>query len=246
MLKRFLKKIIGVGIKNETHRDAWLNGKLRALTPGLKILDAGAGELKYKKYCGHLNYISQDFGQYSGEGDGRGLQMKSWDNSKLDIVSDITAMPVENNSFDVVMCVEVLEHVSEPIRAIKEFSRVLKPGGTLILTAPFCSLTHFAPYFFYTGYSKYWYEKFLKENGLEIVEMDYNGNFFDYLIQELKRSFFIVKKYSKLKTAFRVLVGLLAMTPIAITLLFLKLMSVFNSSSEEVLTFGLSIIAKKK
>jgi 2-polyprenyl-3-methyl-5-hydroxy-6-metoxy-1,4-benzoquinol methylase len=43
------------------------------------------------------------------------------------------------------MCVEVFEHLPEPIKAVEEFARLFKPGGYLILTAPFCSLTHFAP-----------------------------------------------------------------------------------------------------
>ena len=109
MIKDTIKKFLGVGIKNESHRDVWLKKMLEKIPSGYKILDAGAGELKYKKYCGHLNYISQDFGQYTGEGDKQGLQMNQWDNSKLDIVSDITSIPVSDQSFDSIMCVEVLE-----------------------------------------------------------------------------------------------------------------------------------------
>lgn len=240
-----LKKYFGIGIKNESHRDGWLKSRLEKISNGSKILDAGAGELKYKKYCGHLNYVSQDFGQYTGEGNKQGLQMKKWDNTKLDIVSDIISIPVADQSFDAIMCVEVLEHVPEPIRAIKEFSRILKPGGTLVITAPFCSLTHFAPYFFYTGYSKYWYEKFLKENGFTIQEVDYNGNFFDYLIQELKRLFRVTSDCSKLNFVFKLLLGIVAIIPLVVLLLLLKLLSIFNKDSESVLCFGLGIVAKK-
>ena len=152
-----------VGNKNLAEREAWLKKTLELIPAGQTHLDAGAGELKYKKFCSHLNYQSQDFGQYDGQGNQKGFQTQSWDNSKVDYVSDITAIPVADASFDNIMCIEVLEHVPEPIKAIKEFSRILKTGGKLILTAPFCSLTHFAPYYFQNGFSKYWYEKFLPE-----------------------------------------------------------------------------------
>ena len=46
---------------NEETRQAWLSKTLQALPDGARILDAGAGELKNRKYCGHLDYVSQDF-----------------------------------------------------------------------------------------------------------------------------------------------------------------------------------------
>jgi hypothetical protein len=51
---------------NELNRQTWLKKTLAALPAGSRILDAGAGELKSRKYCGHLNYVSQDFCQYKG------------------------------------------------------------------------------------------------------------------------------------------------------------------------------------
>ena len=35
---------------------------------GARILDAGAGERSYERYCGHLMYVAQDFAQYDGVG----------------------------------------------------------------------------------------------------------------------------------------------------------------------------------
>ena len=147
-----------IGTNNEVTRLKWLAETLKRIPQGSRILDAGAGELAQKKYCAHLNYISQDFAKYDGKGNNTGLQTQDWDNSKIDIVSDITSIPQPDASFDAIMCVEVFEHLPDPIAAIKEFSRLLRKNGTLILTAPFCSLTHFAPYHFYSGFNKYYYE----------------------------------------------------------------------------------------
>jgi len=172
---------------NEANRQGWLQQKLAAIPPGSRILDAGAGELKNKDLCAHLNYASQDFGQYDGSGDGRGFHPGVWDTSRVDLVCDITSIPEPDSSFDAILCSEVLEHIPEPTRALGEFARLLKPGGVLILTAPFASLVHMAPYHYVTGFSRYWYEEHLPRRGFEIVELTPNGDWFAYLQQELKR-----------------------------------------------------------
>lgn len=188
---------LGGAIKmtNEERRNKWIEEQLKNIPNGLKILDAGAGQLRWKKASSHLHYVSQDFCQYDGSGNMEGLQTNSWDTDKIDIVSDIVNIPVENNSFDVILCSEVLEHLQSPEMAIKEFSRILREGGRVILTAPFCSLTHMAPYHYCTGFNKYWYETHLKHYGFEIEEIVANGNFFSYLGQELNRLSDVYKLY---------------------------------------------------
>lgn len=228
-----------VGMNNMSDREKWLEKALSEVPAGVKILDAGAGELKYKKFCTHLEYISQDFGQYDGKGNDVGFQMEKWDNSKLDIISDICEMPIENKSFDAVMCVEVFEHLPEPAKAVKEFSRVLKKDGILIITAPFCSMTHFAPYHFANGYNKYWYEKILTENGFEINEISPNGSYFEYIAQEIRRIPEMASKFSndRLKkeeqVSLRIVLGLLFR------------LSKKDMGSNSLLNFGYHVRAKK-
>jgi SAM-dependent methyltransferase len=175
---------------NEFTRQAWLKKTLVALPAGTRLLDAGAGELKNRPHCSHLDYVSQDFCQYEGQGGAvpsEGLQMKQWDTSRIDLVSDIAAIPAPDRSFDAILCSEVLEHVPDPTRALDEFARLLKPGGTLILTAPFASQVHMAPYHYCTGFSRYWYERHLPVRGFEIRELSPNGDWFAYAEQELRR-----------------------------------------------------------
>lgn len=175
---------------NENQRQAWLKRTLAAVPRGARILDAGAGEQKNRVHCAHLEYVSQDFCQYKGAtagGPAEGLQNEHWDTSRIDLVSDITDIPAPDASFDAILCSEVLEHVPEPTHALDEFTRLLKPGGRLILTAPFASLVHMAPYHYCTGFSRYWYEHHLPARGFRIMELSANGDWHAFLEQELRR-----------------------------------------------------------
>ncbi len=224
---------------NDKNREKWVAQKLAQVPAGYRILDAGAGELRYKKFCGHLNYVSQDFGQYEGEGNQKGLQTGTWNNSKIDIISDITSIPEPDASFDAILCVEVFEHIPNPILAIIEFQRLLKPGGVLILTAPFCSLTHFAPYHYYSGFNSYFYERFLPENNFKILELKENGNYFDYFAQELIRLPRVAKQYS-----FRFMNLYIRLVQILLLPL-LYFLSKKDKGSSEILTYGFHILAQK-
>ncbi|MDH4129787.1 MAG: class I SAM-dependent methyltransferase [Spirochaetota bacterium] len=242
MLVKFFKRIFQtfVGTNNQSTRDHWLEIALLNIPTGLRILDAGAGELQYKKFCSHLNYVSQDFAQYDGKGDYRGLQTKTWNQTKLDIISDITNIPEPDESFDVIMCIEVFEHIPNPVLAIKEFSRLIKKGGQLIITAPFCSLTHFAPYHFYTGFNRYFYETHLPAFGFEIVDLEANGNFFEYIAQEVRRIPSIAERYTNDKP------GKLEKLAINKVLRMLNRFSKKDQNSSEFLNYGLHVRAVKK
>jgi SAM-dependent methyltransferase len=51
--------------------------------------------------------------------------------------SDVTRLPIKGETFDVVCCLETLEHLSDDRTAIKEIERVTKPGGIVILSVPY-------------------------------------------------------------------------------------------------------------
>ena len=195
-------RIIGIrqtwwSIDNYSNRKSWIVEQLKTIPDGKRLLDAGAGNQHYRPFCDHLEYVSQDFGKYDTQSIEEGVEnTEKWNSLGCDIISDIISIPVEDNSFDVILCSEVIGHIKNPVLAIKEFSRILRPNGTLLLTAPFCSLTHMAPFYYSNGFSKYWYYDVLQDAGLDISEIKANGNFFSYLAQELIRSIEIFEKYS--------------------------------------------------
>jgi SAM-dependent methyltransferase len=177
MIKKQILKIFKIN-KNEQNRLDWIQKRIQNLSNKQSILDAGAGEMRHRSLCDHLIYTSQDFCQYSGNGE-VGLHPGKWDTEKIDIISDIANIPMPDSSYDNIICIEVLEHVPDPSLVIKELSRLLKQNGKLIVTAPFASMTHFAPYFFSTGFSRHWYEYQGSKNNLKINELVANGSWFD-------------------------------------------------------------------
>jgi len=62
-----------------------------------------------------------------------------------DLVADAHTLPFEDNSYEIVICREVLEHVKDPQKVLSELHRVLMPGGTLLLSTRFLFPVHEAP-----------------------------------------------------------------------------------------------------
>lgn len=63
----------------------------------------------------------------------------------VDRVEDVHALSFEESSVGTVLCVDALEHVADPFRAIAEIHRVLKRGATLVLVTPFAFPIHHRP-----------------------------------------------------------------------------------------------------
>lgn len=97
-----------------------------------KVIDIGAGELKYKDKFSHCHYTSNDL----CIGDG------GWDYQDIDITSSAYDIPIDSDSFNTIICIQVLEHLDAPDRAFKEFYRILKPGGHIYLSAPLLAGEH--------------------------------------------------------------------------------------------------------
>ncbi|MEK7148089.1 MAG: class I SAM-dependent methyltransferase [Patescibacteria group bacterium] len=94
-----------------------------------------------------------------------------------DIVSDATKIPLPARSADVIIMGEILEHVPEPLKVLKEGYRLLKPGGYIIATVPFMYPVHADPEDFgrYTDY--YWKDAAMKLGFSDIVIERQGGMF---------------------------------------------------------------------
>lgn len=101
----------------------------------------------------------------------------------VDVVGDVHALPFEDSSFDIVLCVEVLEHLHTPQKALDEMRRVLRPGGTLLLTTRFAQTIHDAPGDYYR-FTRYGLAHMLREwDAVEIYEDMSSARAFGALLQ---------------------------------------------------------------
>jgi SAM-dependent methyltransferase len=131
-----------------------------SLPAGSRVLDAGAGEAPYRPLFARAEYVTQDWPGTVHEGA-----------RAADIVADLHALPVDDASFDAVVCTEVLEHVAEPARVLDELHRVLRPGGRLLVTVPFVGELHEEPHDHYR-YTSHGLRGLLARAGFADVEVE--------------------------------------------------------------------------
>jgi SAM-dependent methyltransferase len=146
----------------------------RATPPQARVLDAGAGECSYRTFFGHARYESADL----AVGDA------GWDYSHLTYRCELTRIPVEDARYDHVLCTQTLEHVPDPRAVVRELVRVLKPGGTLWVSAPFGFPLHQEPHD-YWRYTEHGLRLLLTEAGLRVEWIRPCGGYFVRLNHEL-------------------------------------------------------------
>lgn len=107
----------------ERHRMIWyyLKNKTDFFTASYKVLHIAPEQHFYARFkkMANLEYVTADM-----------------ESPLADIKLDVQQMPFEDNSFDVVMCNHVFEHVPNDKKAMREILRVLKPGGWAIMQVP--------------------------------------------------------------------------------------------------------------
>lgn len=171
----------------ERHRLLWLYLKNETdfFTKSIKVLHFAPEQAFYKKFRKHpnLNYTTTDL------------------NSPLaDVKADICDLPFKDNSYDVILCNHVLEHIPDDTKAMKELYRILKPGGMAILQIPQDlnraktfeddSITDkkersriFGQYDHVRIYGRDYFDK-LRSIGFKVDEVDYTNHLSDH---EIKR-----------------------------------------------------------
>ena len=141
-------------------RDEWVKAQAEQLPAGSWILDAGAGASKYRPYFAHCRYETQDFCRYEGP-----LVKYA---EPINYVCDIASIPLADGCLDAILCTEVFEHVTDPMAVLREFARLLKPGGRVFLSAPLLSSLHMEPFHYYGGFTHYWYRHWLPKSGFAV------------------------------------------------------------------------------
>ncbi|WP_191860453.1 class I SAM-dependent methyltransferase [Hanstruepera ponticola] len=162
----------------ERHRLLWLylKNETNFFTKNFKVLHFAPEQAFYKRFRNlkNLDYTTTDL------------------NSPLaDVKADICNLPFDDNSFDVILCNHVLEHIPDDTKAMQELYRVLKPGGWGIFQIP-QDLTRnktfednsitdkkerakiFGQYDHVRVYGRDYFDR-LRENGFNVEEVDYTS-----------------------------------------------------------------------
>ena len=128
---------------------------------GKKILDVGCGIKPYKNLFNSSSYVGIDI-DYGGHNNQAKVVDKFYDGVNI---------PYDDNSFDIVICTEVMEHVVDPEKLLSEIHRVLKIGGRIFFSMPFVWNEHEIPYDF-SRFTRYKHQDIFKKSGLTIEKIE--------------------------------------------------------------------------
>jgi SAM-dependent methyltransferase len=109
--------------------DAWLRQE-GAGAGGARVLDVGSGDGSYAAYFpAAAEYVGFDIP----------------DNPRADVHGYAESLPLPDESFDVVLCIQVLEHVDDPAAVVRELRRVVRPGGRVLASTHGTQVYHPSP-----------------------------------------------------------------------------------------------------
>jgi SAM-dependent methyltransferase len=115
----------------------WLKAQAAELGAGprVRVLDVGCGVKPYYPFFADVasEYVGVD----------------AVENPMADLRGLVEALPVEDASFDVVLCTQVLEHCGDPARAVRELRRVIRPGGRVLASTHGVQVYHPSPTDYY-------------------------------------------------------------------------------------------------
>jgi SAM-dependent methyltransferase len=153
--------------------DRWVAEAGRVGTDkSFRVLDAGAGDAPYRKHFQHVTYETADFGEVD----------KEYPN--LDYKCTLENLPMADATYDLVLCSQVLEHISEPVAALREIRRVLKPNGQAWVSAPLFYEEHEAPYDFHR-YTQFAWRRMAAEAGFSVESLEWLEGYYGTISYQL-------------------------------------------------------------
>ena len=143
--------------------------EMKKISRKKKVVDIGTS----KRFAKEMEYFRHFFSKNYQAVGYKPKMIYGKDN--CDLSGDILNLPFKNRSIDAVICLEVIEHVVDPMKAITEIYRVIKPKGTVILTTPFLLPFHgkgkSVKSFSHSSYPDFW--RFTHQ-GLEFLFKDFS------------------------------------------------------------------------
>lgn len=134
--------------------------KLGPLLQG-RVLDFGCGTAPYRPLLSSCqDYIGLEYDS-----------PRSRAQAKADIYYDGSRIPLEDGVVDAVLCTESLEHVPDPTLIVREWSRVLKGEGLLLITVPLLWPEHEVPWDFHR-FTTYGLRQLLEQNNFDVLSID--------------------------------------------------------------------------
>jgi len=158
----------------------WLRRSAEWLAPHAHgaLLDVGCGERPYERLFRPRvsSYVGLEYPPVADN-----LHPEIWGMLErirgiVDVWGDGGRLPFRDASFDTLLAFEMLEHTSDPDACAREFGRVLRPEGRVLLTVPLVAPLHQWPFDFYR-YTPRGIEAVLARNGFEVEHVQARGNF---------------------------------------------------------------------
>ncbi|MFV1977181.1 MAG: class I SAM-dependent methyltransferase [Candidatus Scalindua sp.] len=202
------------GLKNTILHPQWIANRYHAISRrklgelrSCEILDIGSGDSDHTMLLhSSNNTICLDYP----------ITNQRYTNAP-DIYGDACALPVADESVDVVLLLEVLEHIGDDSKAINSVKNALKRGGQLYLSLPFMYPIHDAPYD-YKRFTIYGIRHILKENGFKISTETIHGNSLVTIMQLMNLSLMEIIRDVGKKNILTGLVALVLLYPICLLL----------------------------
>jgi SAM-dependent methyltransferase len=147
--------------------------ELGRVPDGVTLIDVGAGQSQFRELHTRFDAVPIDFYPYP----------------LVRVVCDLNAeIPFADGSVDVLTLSNVLEHIAEPLKLLRECRRVLRRGGTLLGAVPFLIDVHQRPYDFYR-YTDITLKRLLAEAGFAQTEVSPVVSSYNLLLVASKRFF---------------------------------------------------------